>query len=95
MDYSIHSQLASSTPHLVDIILSRLGLGGSIHTVDHGVSKTPRISWPTDVNTALASFSSLLLSRLESSDTKVYEPSIRARLGTAAHLCEVFVLKPL
>jgi len=31
--------------------------------------------------------SSLLLSSLELSDTKVYEPSIRARLGTAAHFC--------
>ena len=29
-------------------------------------------------------FSSLLLSSLELSDTKVYEPCIRARLGTAA-----------
>ena len=38
-------------------------------------------------------FSSLLLSSLELSDTKVYEPSIRARLGTAAHFCEVVVLK--
>jgi len=37
--------------------------------------------------------SSLLLSSLELSDTKVYEPYIRARLGTAAHLCEVIVLK--
>jgi len=25
---------------------------------------------------------------------KVYEPYIRARLGTAAHFCEVVVLKP-
>ena len=39
------------------------------------------------------SASSLLLSSLESSDTKVYEPEIRARLGTAAHFCEVVVLK--
>ena len=31
--------------------------------------------------------SSLLLSSLELSDTQVYEPSIRARLGTAARLC--------
>jgi len=38
-------------------------------------------------------FSSLLLSSLEMSDTKVYEPQIRARLGTAAHFCKVFVLK--
>jgi len=39
------------------------------------------------------SSSSLLLSSLELSDTHVYEPLIRARLGTAAHLCEVVVLK--
>ena len=38
-------------------------------------------------------FSSLLLSSLESSDTKVYEPSIRALLGTASHFFEVGVLK--
>ena len=37
------------------------------------------------------SFSSLLLSSLELSDTKVYEPYIRARLGTTAHFCEVVV----
>jgi len=35
------------------------------------------------------SSSSLLLSSLELRDTKVYEPEIRARLGTAAHFCEV------
>ena len=33
--------------------------------------------------------SSLLLSSLESSDTKVYDPVIRALLGTAAHFCKV------
>ena len=32
--------------------------------------------------------SSLLLSSLELSDTKVYEPYIRALLGTASHFCE-------
>jgi len=37
--------------------------------------------------------SSLLLSRLESSDTQVYEPQTRALLGTDSHLCEVVVLK--
>jgi len=36
--------------------------------------------------------SSLLLSSLELSGTKVYEPQIRALLGTASHLCEVVVL---
>jgi len=35
--------------------------------------------------------SSVLLSSLELSDTKVYEPSIRARLGTASHFCKVVV----
>ena len=38
-------------------------------------------------------FSSLLLSSLELSDTKVYEPQMRARLGTAAHFCEAVVIK--
>ena len=33
--------------------------------------------------------SSLLLSSLELSDTKVYEPYIRDLLGTAAHFCKV------
>ena len=33
------------------------------------------------------------LSRLQFSDIKVYEPSIRARLGTAAYLCEVVAVK--
>ena len=33
--------------------------------------------------------SSLLRSSLELSDTKVYEPSIRALPGTAAHFCKV------
>ena len=37
--------------------------------------------------------SSLLLSSLELSDTKVYEPYIRARLGTASHFCKVVVPK--
>jgi len=36
---------------------------------------------------------SLLLSSLELTDTNVYEPEIRARLGTTAHLCRVFVVK--
>jgi len=31
---------------------------------------------------------------LKLSDKRVYEPQIRARLGTTAHLCEVVVLKP-
>ena len=35
--------------------------------------------------------SCLLLSILELSDTKVFEPLIRALLGTAAHFCEVLV----
>jgi len=33
-------------------------------------------------------FSSLLISSLGLSDTKVYEPQIRARLGTASHFCK-------
>jgi len=37
--------------------------------------------------------SSLLLSSLELNDTKVYEPSVRALLGTASHFCAGGVLK--
>ena len=33
------------------------------------------------------------LSSLELSDTKVYEPQIRALLGTDSHFCEIVVLK--
>ena len=35
-----------------------------------------------------------LLSSLELSDTKVYEPQIRARLGNAARFCKGVVLQP-
>ena len=38
-------------------------------------------------------FSSLLHSSLELSDTQVYEPQIRALLGTASHFCQVVFLK--
>jgi hypothetical protein len=44
-------------------------------------------------NPGLFVFSSLSLSSLELIDTKVYEPEVRALLGTAAHFCEVVVLK--
>ena len=40
-----------------------------------------------------ASSSASLLSSLEVSDTKVYDPLIRALLRTASHICEVVVLK--
>ena len=36
---------------------------------------------------------SLLLSSLEMSDTTIYEPYLRALLGTASHFCEVVILK--
>jgi len=41
-----------------------------------------------DFNAQVLSSSSLLLSSLELSDTKIYEPEIRASLGTAAQICE-------
>ena len=40
-----------------------------------------------------SSSSSLSLSSLEVSDTQVYGPGMRASLGTAAHFCQVVVLK--
>jgi hypothetical protein len=39
-------------------------------------------------------FSSLLPMSLELSDAKVYEPEMRALLGTASQFCEVVVLEP-
>jgi len=40
-----------------------------------------------------SSSASLILSSLELSDTKVYEPYVRALLRTASHSCEVVVLE--
>jgi len=60
------------------------GLGGG-----NSGEAEERCSWPL----ARAS-SSLLLASLELSDTQVYDPSIRARLGTAAHFCEVVASAP-
>jgi len=58
--------------------------GGCRERADSGSPSQPRDP-PTS--------SSVLLSSLEWSDTKVYEPEIRALLGTASHFCEVVVLK--
>ena len=45
-------------------------------------------------NYAVFFSSALLLSKLELSDTEVYEPDKRALLGNASHFCQVVVLKP-
>ena len=45
------------------------------------------------LNGKATSDSSLLLSSLELSDAKVYEPQTRARLGTASHFCKVAALE--
>jgi len=49
----------------------------------------------SDPDAEVFALPSLLLSSLELSDRKVYEPYTRARLGTAAHFCEVVVLVAL
>ena len=46
---------------------------------------------PEGVRVQCPGSSSSLLSSLELSDTHVYEPWIRALLGTAAHFCKVVV----
>ena len=48
-------------------------------------------SRPFKVFPLCSSSSSLLLSSLELSDKKVYEPQMQARLGTASHFCKVVV----
>ena len=46
---------------------------------------SPKTRTPPRASGIESSFSSLLLSNLELSDTNVYAPQIRALLGTAAH----------
>ena len=48
---------------------------------------------PSSLNSSNSFLSSLLFSSLEFSHTKVYEPWIRALLGTASQFCDVVVLK--
>jgi len=67
---------------------SSLG-SGSVPGGPHADASNPHGSSPEALNPS----SSLLLSGLELSDTQVYEPQIRALLGTAPHFCEVVVLK--
>ena len=66
----------------------------------HGFKVSGRRStrWTTNLSlhrkSAWSSSSSLLLASLGWSDTKVYEPQLRALLGTTSHFCEMFVLEP-
>ena len=46
------------------------------------------------IHRVVSSSSSLLLLSLELSDTTIYEPQIRALLGTASHFCEAVVVSP-
>jgi len=55
--------------------------------------RSAKVAADASVHQVAWSSSSLLLSNLELSDTKVYESEIRALLGTASHFCEVVVLK--
>ena len=48
-----------------------------------------KVSYSVDSHHSSAS---LLLSRIELSDTKFYQTEIRARLETTSHFCEAFVL---
>ena len=55
-------------------------------------SRIPRVQYgprmpPTGVTGSSSASSSLLISRLELSDTKFHVPYMRALLGTAAHFC--------
>ena len=50
-------------------------------------------SGPSDLKNAVPSSSSLILSSLKLSDTKVYGPQLRALRGTASHFCEVLATR--
>ena len=57
-------------------------------------AKVSQVETPKDKSLCgQESSSSLLLSSIELSDTKVYEPLLRALLGTASQFCEVVVPK--
>ena len=83
-DMTIDEEGGGGTPEVVPIQGGTTSAGGVAGVLDglglEGVG--------VEVSLSL----SLLLSSLELSDTHVYEPYIRALLGTAAHLCKV-VLK--
>ena len=68
---------------------------GRVHAQDGWLRALPRDSQGliSRIFWKEAFFSSLFRPSLELSDTKVCGPYIRARLGTAAHFCEVVVLK--
>ena len=85
--------LKVNLPHAVDL---RASCG--VHLVTYpadfrggGTRVAHRVGWTRLWHTSsnlyylLLLSSSLLLSIIELSDAKVYEPEIRARLGTAAH----------
>ena len=77
--------------------LSRHELPGGL--VNQGIccpliqAETPCFWCSASQHGLLESSSSLSLLSLELSDTKVYGPEIRARIGTAAHFCKAVVLK--
>ena len=53
---------------------------------------TAASTFPIAVDSTCQFKISLSFPSLESSDTNVYEPYIRSRLGTAAHFCEVVAM---
>ena len=67
------------------VIPTPAGLGLAV-LASLGFTRNPPVNPTTLVS------SSLLLPSLELSDTKVYEPYIRALLGTASQFCEVVFL---
>ena len=67
------------------------GAGGVLRPASENDVKAGVLAW--HAGPAPSSLLLLLLSRLELSDTHVYEPSIRALHGIASHFCEVVVLK--
>jgi hypothetical protein len=81
----------------VGVIRSTVGntVGRSLPCLVHFPMNVSFSGTPGDLKPESLNFFSsyLLLSSQELSDTKVYEPKIRALLGTAQHLCEVVVLQ--
>ena len=105
MEIVYHLSLAHAVPRSILSLTMTPGLSFLSHslTQDHArLHYVSSLSLSLTLNHAVLSLSFFFTLvtgprrslSLKLSDARVYEPQIRARLGTTAHCCEVVVLKP-
>jgi len=89
--YTLHNQNSTIKTQHSTLDIQRRGAGRPASTSQPS-TMNPQ---PSTLNSQHSTFFfALILSSLELSGTKVFEPYIRALLGTASHFCEVVILKP-